>query len=141
MANGGDPHDGRGRITGIGGVFFRSRNREELARWYHDVLGLPTTDAATAQVGETVWAAFDSRTTYFGPTRQDYMVNYRVDDLDAAILRVREAGASVSSDIQQDEYGRFAWAVDPEGHRFELWEPAAGSSALNPGGDPTPEIT
>jgi len=140
VANGGDPNNGRGRITGIGGVFFRARKREDLAQWYHDVLGLPTTDAATAQVGETVWAAFDFRTTYFGPAHQDYMVNYRVDDLDAAIFRVREAGASVSHDIQQDEYGRFAWAVDPEGQRFELWEPAAGIDSLNPAGDPNPEI-
>jgi predicted enzyme related to lactoylglutathione lyase len=139
VADGGDPNNRRGRITGIGGVFFRARKREDLAQWYHDVLGLPTTDAATAQVGETVWAAFDSRTTYFGPTQQDFMVNYRVDDLDAAILRVREAGASVSPDIQRDEYGRFAWAVDPEGQRFELWEPAEGMGSLSPGADPPPD--
>ncbi len=122
-----DAETQRGHITGIGGVFFRARSREHLAAWYHDVLGLPITDAATAKMGHTVWAAFDANTGYFGPSRQDYMVNYRVDDLEAAILRLREAGATVAPGIDEDDYGRFAWAEDPEGNRFELWEPSPGS--------------
>jgi predicted enzyme related to lactoylglutathione lyase len=135
----GDANKGSGHITGIGGVFFRARQRDDLAEWYRDVLGLPVTDAATAKLGTTVWAAFDSRTSYFGPTRQDYMVNYLVDDLDAAIRHLHEAGASVSPDIQEDDYGRFVWAVDPEGMRFELWEPADGMDArVNPGGTTPP---
>jgi predicted enzyme related to lactoylglutathione lyase len=116
----------RGRITGIGGVFFRAKNREDLADWYHQVLDLPTSDSGSAQLGTTVWAAFDTTTSYFGPNRQAYMVNYRVDDLDAALRRLRAAGATVASDVQEDEYGRFAWAEDPEGIRFELWQPADG---------------
>jgi predicted enzyme related to lactoylglutathione lyase len=128
-----EPSGGDGHITGIGGVFFRARRREDLAAWYHETLGLPVTDAATARLGDTVWAAFDSDTSYFGPTRQDYMVNYRVDDLDAAIARLRRAGASVSPEIQIDRYGRFTWAEDPEGNRFELWEPVAD---LDPEGQP-----
>jgi predicted enzyme related to lactoylglutathione lyase len=121
-----------GHITGIGGVFFRARRRQDLAAWYHETLGLPVTDAATARLGDTVWAAFDHDTSYFGPTRQDYMVNYRVDDLDAAIARLHRGGASVSPEIQIDRYGRFTWAEDPEGNRFELWEPV-------PGTDPEPQ--
>lgn len=116
----------RGHITGIGGVFFRSRDHEQLAAWYEEVLGLPTTDAATAKMGTTVWAAFDRETDYFGPSRQEYMVNYRVDDLDAALQRLREAGAAIGPAIEEDDYGRFAWGVDPEGIRFELWQPAPG---------------
>jgi predicted enzyme related to lactoylglutathione lyase len=116
----------RGHITGIGGVFFRAREREELAAWYHDVLDLPVTDAATAKMGPTVWAAFDQDTGYFGPTRQEFMVNYRVDDIEAALQRLRVAGASVAPTIEEDDYGRFAWAEDPEGNRFELWQPAPG---------------
>lgn len=122
----GDPEEQPGHITGIGGVFFRTRNRKRLSSWYHDVLGLPTTDAATAKMGHTVWAAFDHDTGYFGPDRQDYMVNYRVDDLEAALRRLRAAGASISPEIDEDDYGRFAWAIDPDGHRFELWQPAPG---------------
>jgi predicted enzyme related to lactoylglutathione lyase len=77
-------------------------------------------------MGTTVWAAFDQETDYFGPGRQPYMVNYRVDDLDAALRHLRSAGATVASSIDEDDYGRFAWAVDPEGNRFELWQPADG---------------
>ena len=126
MLKRGSPTEKKGHITGIGGVFFRSRNRARLAGWYHDVLGLPVTDAATAKLGHTVWAAFDQETNYFGPERQQYMVNYRVDDLNAAIRRLQEAGATVSPEIQEDDYGRFTWAQDPEGNRFELWQPADG---------------
>jgi predicted enzyme related to lactoylglutathione lyase len=122
----GDPAQRKGHVTGIGGVFFRAQRREELAAWYHEVLGLPVTDQASAKVGVTVWAAFDDDTGYFGPNRQEYMVNYRVDDLAAAIERLREAGASVSPEVQKDDYGSFAWAEDPEGRRFELWQPAPG---------------
>jgi predicted enzyme related to lactoylglutathione lyase len=119
-----DPTEKRGHITGIGGVFFRARQRDELAGWYRDVLGLPVTDSATAKMGTTVWAAFDQDTPYFGPSRQELMVNYRVDDLEAALDRLRSAGATVAPTIDEDDYGRFAWAEDPEGNRFELWEPA-----------------
>ena len=126
MPKPGDHGARKGHVTGIGGVFFRAQHREALAGWYHDVLGLPVTDSATAKLGITVWAAFDADTTYFGPDRQEYMVNYRVDDLDAALQRLREAGATVTPEIQEDDYGRFAWATDPEGNRFELWQPADG---------------
>ena len=117
-------NDQRGRITGIGGVFFRARDRDRLAGWYQSVLGLPVTDAATAQLGPTVWAAFDRESSYFGPGRPDYMINYRVDDIDAALRRLQEIGASIAPKVEEDDYGRFAWAIDPEGNRFELWEPA-----------------
>ena len=120
---GGEPEPRKGRVTGIGGVFFRAKHREALASWYREVLDLPVTDTASAQLGTTVWAAFDSDTGYFGPNRQDYMVNYRVDDLDATLRRLREFGATVAPDVQEDDYGRFAWAEDPEGNRFELWQP------------------
>ena len=126
MLRGGDRAGKKGEVTGIGGVFFRAKHREELAAWYHEALGLPVTDNASAKLGVTVWAAFDEDTGYFGPNQQDYMINYRVDDLDAAIKRLRTAGASVSPEIQEDDYGRFAWAVDPDGNRFELWQPAPG---------------
>jgi predicted enzyme related to lactoylglutathione lyase len=121
-----DPARRPGHVTGIGGVFFRARDRTWLSGWYHDVLGLPVTDSATAKMGHTVWAAFDQGTDYFGPNRQAYMVNYRVDDLDLVLSRLRAAGATVAPAIDEDDYGRFAWAVDPEGNRFELWQPAPG---------------
>jgi len=122
----GDGEQQPGHITGIGGVFFRAKDRERLANWYRTVLGLPVTDAATAQLGPTVWAAFDRETAYFGPSYPTYMINYRVDDLDAALQRLRNDGMHVAPEIDEDDYGRFAWATDPEGNRFELWQPAPG---------------
>ena len=126
MAKKGSQGPKKGHVTGIGGVFFRAKHREGLANWYKEVLDLPMTDTASAKLGTTVWAAFDDDTTYFGPNGQDYMVNYRVDDLAAAIKRLRAVGATVSHEVQEDDYGRFTWAEDPEGTRFELWQPAEG---------------
>ena len=126
MPKRGDPEPRKGRVIGIGGVFFRAKRREDLAAWYHDALDLPVTDTASAKLGDTVWAAFDAHTQYFGPNRQAYMINYRVDDLPAALQRLREVGATVSPDVQEDEYGSFAWAEDPEGNRFELWQATEG---------------
>ena len=127
MVGRGEPTERKGHITGIGGVFFRARHRRALADWYRDVLGLPTTDSATAKLGHTVWAAFDHDTPSFGPNRgQMWMINYRVDDLEAALDRLERAGATVFPEIQKDDYGRFAWAEDPEGNRFELWQPDEG---------------
>lgn len=122
----GDENQRPGHVTGIGGVFIRAKDRDRLASWYQTVLGLPVTDAATAKLGPTVWAAFDRETAYFGPAQPDYMINYRVDDLEAALQRLRECGMDVAPEIDEDDYGRFAWGMDPEGNRFELWQPAPG---------------
>ena len=112
-------------MTGIGGVFFRARDPEALKAWYAEHLGLPT-DAPLREEGPLVWSPFRQDTDYFGPSGQQWMVNYRVNDLDAVLARLREAGAEVDEKMQEESYGRFGWAVDPEGNRFELWEPADG---------------
>jgi predicted enzyme related to lactoylglutathione lyase len=125
-------------VRGIGGVFFRAKDPESLTAWYADNLGLePEPDGhvvlrwasgeSTGPPGATVWATFPADTTYFG-TDSPYMVNYLVDDLDLTVERLRAAGAPVE-DVQDLGYGRFAWATDPEGNRFELWEPAAEPEA------------
>lgn len=118
------------RISGIGGVFFKARDPEALAAWYRDNLGIPVEDAQTyatlesAGPGEqTVWSAFPRDTDYFGPGSSPLMVNYRVRDLDAMLAQLRAAGADVDDHIEEFEYGRFGWASDPDGNRFELWEP------------------
>lgn len=120
------------RIRGIGGVFFKARDPEALAAWYRDTLGLPVEGAeryATLESqgpGEqTVWSAFPLDTEYFAPGSSPLMVNYRVHDLDAMLAQLRAAGATVEERIEEYENGRFGWAMDPEGNRFELWEPAA----------------
>jgi predicted enzyme related to lactoylglutathione lyase len=124
------------RVTGIGGVFFRARDPEGLGRWYEEVLGIAPRSGGDLpwrqQAGPCVWAAFALDTDYFGRREQAWMVNFRVADLDAMLAQVREAGADVEEAVEEHEYGRFAWATDPEGNRFELWEPPAAWLADGP---------
>jgi len=118
------------RVSGIGGVFLRARDPQALARWYAEHLGLEIEAWNGAvlhwQGGEsTVWSAFPPDTAYFGRDDQQAMVNYRVADLDAMLGQLRAAGVPVEGP-QEHENGRFAWGTDPEGNRFELWQPAPG---------------
>jgi catechol 2,3-dioxygenase-like lactoylglutathione lyase family enzyme len=123
------------RITGIGGIFFRSSDPKALHRWYAKHLGLPEGDFGAViewggdkGSGSTIWSPFPADTDYFGPSGQASMVNYRVSDLDAMLAQLRDGSVEVVGDIQEMEgIGRFGWGVDPEGNRFELWEPAEGS--------------
>lgn len=123
------------KVTGIGGIFFKASDSKSLGAWYRDHLGIPV-DASYGGasfewrekeqpevVGTTVWSTFPSTTKYFDPTAAPFMINYRVDDLDAMLAQLREAGATVDEKISDDGYGRFGWATDPEGNRFELWQP------------------
>jgi predicted enzyme related to lactoylglutathione lyase len=119
------------RVTGIGGVFFRAKDPEALGRWYADNLGIAIEDYGGStfrweEKGTTVWSPFPADTDYFGSGGQQGMVNFRVSDLDAMLEQLRTAGAEVDDRIEEHEYGRFGWAVDPEGNRFELWQPPAG---------------
>ena len=128
-------------VTGIGGIFFKSHDPQVLAAWYREHLGIeltPETNATgappnhgfewrergdPAKIGMTVWGIFPQATKYFGAGPQLFMVNYRVDNLDRLLAQLRAAGVSVDSKIDDEPNGRFGWATDPEGNRFELWEP------------------
>ena len=115
-------------VAGIGGVFFRARDPEALRTWYAQHLGIEMEDYGTtftAQGGDqTVWAPFAADTEYFGAVEQQLMVNFRVRNLDAMLDQLRAAGVAVDDHVHEMEFGRFGWAVDAEGNRFELWEPA-----------------
>jgi predicted enzyme related to lactoylglutathione lyase len=128
-----DPHARESRIApvervqGIGGVFLRARDPERLRAWYAEHLGFELEDYGGALLmaaagDQTVWAIFPGDTDYWPPGQQ-VMVNYRVRELDAALERLRAAGAEVDDRVEEHEYGRFGWAFDPEGNRFELWQP------------------
>ncbi len=123
---------GMQKVTGIGGVFLRGRDRAALCAWYADQLGIDIdesycgTEFGWSPGGSTTWAVFPADTEYFGRRDQPYMVNYRVDDLAAMLAQLRSGGAEVIDEIGETPYGRFGWAVDPEGNRFELWQPPAG---------------
>jgi predicted enzyme related to lactoylglutathione lyase len=116
------------KVLGIGGVFFRARDPKALVAWYREHLGVPVepeqTFAAFESTGpgeQAVWSAFPADTTYLGSGT--FMVNYRVKNLDAMLAQLRAAGAEVEERVEDHVYGRFGWAIDPEGNRFELWEP------------------
>ena len=126
--------ENKGRVLGVGGVFFRSPDPGRLANWYKETLGLETeawgTTHGTSFLPEampsnsfTVWSTFAADTEYFGDVRQSFMVNLVVDDLDAALANVRAAGGDVIPEKEEHDFGRFGWIVDPDGNRVELWEP------------------
>jgi predicted enzyme related to lactoylglutathione lyase len=123
------------RVAGVGGIFFKAKDPQALADWYREHLGIPVeakqTYATFKSLGPdemTVWSTFPADTKYFGPGTSPFMVNYRVRDLDAMLAQLRAAGAKVDDRVDDYDYGRFGWATDPEGNRFELWQPlpAAG---------------
>jgi predicted enzyme related to lactoylglutathione lyase len=116
------------RVTGIGGVFVRARDAKALGTWYATHLGIDVNDWGGTQFdwqpgGSTTWSLFPADTEYFGRLDQQAMVNFRVPDLDAMLAQLRAAGVEVIDHIEEMEFGRFGWAVDPEGNRFELWQP------------------
>jgi predicted enzyme related to lactoylglutathione lyase len=117
------------KVSGIGGVFIRAKNPQALALWYQQHLGVPLSPDAPygsfiAKAGdETVWSTFAADTTYFGAQSQQSMVNYRVADLDAMLKQLKAADVWVDDQIEDGDYGKFGWAMDPEGNRFELWQP------------------
>lgn len=122
------------RVTGIGGVFFKCRDPKALARWYRDHLGMQPEDFGGAvfrwrdqehpeKSNFTIWGPFPEDTKYFDPSNRAFMVNLIVDDLDAMLARLRAAGVEVDERVEEYDYGRFGWFMDPEGTRIELWEP------------------
>lgn len=116
------------RVLGVGGVFLRSRDPAALARWYEENLGVPVAPVSDEwwrqRGGLSVIAVYPHATDDFGRMDQQTMINYRVRNLDAIRTQLRLAGATVSADVRESVYGVFCWAEDPDGNRFELWQPA-----------------
>jgi len=120
-----------GHITGIGGIFFKAKDPKALAAWYRDVLGMPVAPWGGALLRAdapqhppvTTWSAFSSATKYFTPSEATFMINYAVDDMDALLARLKEKGIEALKRDDADANGRFAWVLDPEGNKVELWEP------------------
>lgn len=120
-------------ITGIGGIFFKSQDPEAIKAWYRQHFGLPTDQwghlFAFHPLGEPdkkaylQWSAMSADTDYYEPGRQEFMINYRVRDLEKLIEQLREQGVTVVGDIQTFDYGKFAHVMDPDGRKIELWEP------------------
>jgi predicted enzyme related to lactoylglutathione lyase len=126
------------RVTGIGGVFFKSRDPKALGAWYRTHLGLNVeawggvqfqwvTPENPTGTGTTIWNPFKDDTTYFGPGTASFMINFRVQDLHALLGALRAEGCEVDPKVEESEYGKFGWVVDPEGNRVELWQPPEGT--------------
>jgi len=124
----------RGLVIGFGGLFMQSRDPGATHAWYRDVLGMTMNDyggfdflhadsAAYPTAARTVFTAFDAGSEYFSPSARDYMINLIVDDLDALLVRARGAGVEPVQPTETHDYGRFAWFMDPDDRKVELWEP------------------
>ena len=118
------------KVIGVGGIFFKARDPKALADWYAKHLGLPVSDFGGAMFpedanrpGVVLWSPFKQDTNYFAPSDKPFMVNFRVDDLRALLAQLRDAGVDVDAKVDENEFGRFGWMMDPEGNRVELWEP------------------
>ena|SRR5688572_521478 len=119
------------RVTGIGGIFFKSKDPEKIREWYDKHLGIKSTKYGGAfewkkengESGYTAWSPFKENTTYFGSEEQKLMFNYRVDNLVELLKVLEKEGVTVVGKIEEAEYGKFGWILDPEGNKIELWEP------------------
>ncbi len=125
------------RVTGIGGIFFTARDPAALRAWYARHLGIDVQDWGGAAFtwtdadgkpagGTTIWSIGPATGDAFAPGSAPFMVNYRVADVRALVAALKDEGCDVVDRIEASEYGTFAWVVDPEGHKVELWEPPAG---------------
>ena len=123
------------KVNGIGGIFFKAEHPTELGKWYADNLGIPVGDDgftlfhwreadAPEREGQTAWSLFPQATDYFAPSPASCMINYRVENLERMLAQLREAGVTIVGEMAE-EFGRFAWVMDPEGNKIELWEPTA----------------
>jgi predicted enzyme related to lactoylglutathione lyase len=121
------------RVTGIGGIFFKCRDPKKVREWYKTHLGLNTNPYGTvfewwqgadsSKKGFTQWSPFAETTKYFLPSTRDFMINYRVENLDWLVEQLKKEGVTITDSIQAVEYGKFVHIMDIEGNKLELWEP------------------
>jgi len=121
------------RVTGVGGIFFKCKDPDQMKAWYNTHLGLDTDQYGTNfewrqsdeqdKKGFTQWSPFKDTTTYFEPSSKEFMINYRVENLEELVEILKTEGVTITDEIQAFEYGKFVHIMDPEGNKIELWEP------------------
>tara|TARA_R110002012_G_scaffold152027_1_gene311965 strand:+ start:1609 stop:1992 length:384 start_codon:yes stop_codon:yes gene_type:complete len=124
----------KNRVTGIGGVFFKSKDPKASKDWYNKHLGFNTDDYGATfrwkndenEECTTQWSPFKEDTTYFEPSKKEFMFNYRVENLVELLKTLKEEGVTVVGKMEEYSYGKFGWILDNEGNKIELWEPING---------------
>lgn len=121
------------RVTGIGGIFFKCNDPDKMKEWYKTHLGLDTNEygatfewkeaSDSTKNGSTQWSPFPETTKYFEPSAKDFMVNYRVADLEALVEELKKEGVTIVDEIETYDYGKFVHIIDMEGNKIQLWEP------------------
>ena len=123
----------KGKVTGIGGVFFKCSDTKKIKEWYQKNLGINTNQygavfewyqgADSTKKGFSQWSPFNEKTKYFLPSTKEFMINYRVENLTSLVLELKSNGVTVLDTIESFDYGKFVHVLDPEGNKIELWEP------------------
>ena len=121
------------KVTGIGGIFFKCKDPNKLREWYNTHLGVNAGEYGAsfewreasdpAKTGVTQWSPFNDATKYFEPSGNDFMINYRVDNLEALVEELKKEGVTIVDQIESYDYGKFIHIIDLEGNKVELWEP------------------
>jgi predicted enzyme related to lactoylglutathione lyase len=123
----------KNRVTGLGGIFFKTQDPEKIREWYQTHLGLKMSEYGSTffwraadnpeHLARTEWSPFKADTQYFTPSEKDFMFNYRVENLVELLEVLKQEGVQIVGEMEEYEYGKFAWILDPEGNKIELWEP------------------
>ena len=121
------------KVTGIGGIFFKTKDPEKMKDWYNKNLGLVTNEYGSVfefrsshepkKKGYAVWSPFSEDTDYFKPSEKEFMINYRVENIEKLVDELRSSGVTIVDEIETYEYGKFVHILDPENNKIELWEP------------------
>ena len=121
------------KVTGIGGIFFKAKDSKATSAWYGKHLGLAIDDYGSPfefrnannpdEINYLRWSPFDEKTDYFEPSQKEFMINYRVQNIEGLVEKLKSEGVTVVDDIVSYEYGKFVHIMDPEGNKIELWEP------------------
>lgn len=123
------------RVTGLGGIFFKCKDPQKMTEWYQKHLGLNTNpygavfewyeNSDSTEKSETQWTPFPETTDYFAPSSKDFMMNYRVENLEMLVEELKKEGVAIVDEIETYDYGKFVHILDAEGNKVELWEPPA----------------
>lgn len=131
------------RVIGLGGVFFKSKDPAKTKQWYQTHLGIESDQYGSKFLWKsandevegtkiTAWSPMAEDTDYYEPSKREFMINYRVHDLEGLLEELKKEGVELAGEMQTYEYGKFAWIIDPDGTKVELWEPVDGPISDGP---------